>query len=116
MIAYISELSTLTGDKEMGFPTKKEIEKTLKDLKHTEGTLALSPKATALEKFRFNLCQSFLKYKQEKNLTQRKFAEILKVDEAKVSKILHHRIKEFSTDRLINLYLIIDPEIEIRFA
>jgi predicted XRE-type DNA-binding protein len=100
----------------MSFPKKSEIEKILKKLEKEKGTLALSPDATALEKFRFGICQKFLKYKLQNNLTQKELAQIVEIDEAKMSKILHHRIKEFSTDRLINLYMKIDPNVEIRVA
>jgi len=36
------------------------------------------------------------------------------VDEAKASKILHHRIDEFSTDRLIALYSKLDPDLKLK--
>jgi predicted XRE-type DNA-binding protein len=104
-----------TGVK-MSFPKKDEIDEVLKELEKKEGTAALSPDATPLEKLRFGICQKFLKFKLENNLTQKELAKTLEVDEAKVSKILHHRIKEFSTDRLINLYLKIDPNMEIKVA
>lgn len=100
----------------MGFPKKREIQEALKKLEQKEGTLALSPNATPLEKFRYGICQKFLTYKYEHNLTQRELAKMLEIDDAKMSKILHHRIKEFSTDRLINLYLKINPNIEIEVA
>lgn len=98
----------------MGFPSKKEIEKVLKKLDGLEGTLLLSDDASPLEKFRWDLCQSFLRYKKNYGITQKELAVRLGVDEAKVSKILHHRIDEFSTDRLINLYCKIEPEIILK--
>ena len=100
----------------MSFPKKSELEKMLKQLEKVEGSLALRPDATPLEKFRFGLCQKFLNYQLDNNLTQRDLARILEIDDAKVSKILHHRIDEFSTDRLINLYMKIDPKVEIKVA
>ena len=48
----------------MGFPDKRELERALKKLEQEEGTLALKPGASPLEKFRFDLCQKFLKYKK----------------------------------------------------
>lgn len=105
----------LIGDN-MGFPKKTEVNKILKKLLKDEGTLALSKNATVLEKFRFDLCQKFLRYKIENDLTQKQLANELEIDEAKVSKILHHRIKEFSTDRLISLYSKLEPNVKLRVA
>jgi predicted XRE-type DNA-binding protein len=59
-------------------------------------TMALPENPTVLERFRWDLCQKFIKYKSENELAQKDIAERLGVDESKVSKILHHRIDEFS--------------------
>ncbi len=98
----------------MGFPSKVEINRALKKLEKAEGTLVLKSDATILEKFRFDLCQKFLKYKISHSINQKEIARNLGVDEAKVSKILRHRIDEFSTDRLINLYSRLDPNWKLK--
>ena len=98
----------------MGFPSKEKLKKMRNKLEKSKGTLMLSPDATPLERFRWELCQKFLQYKNEHELSQDQLAEELDVDKAKVSKILHHRIKEFSTDRLISLYQRLNPEIKLR--
>lgn len=98
----------------MGFPSKATLDKMRAKLEKAEGTLMLSPKATPLEKFRWELCQKFIQYKNDHELTQDQLARALGVDKAKVSKILHHRIDEFSTDRLIALYQLLDPKIKIQ--
>ena len=100
----------------MGLPKKSEIKKVLKKLDKLEGTLALSSNATVLEKFRYDLCQKFLSYKLKNKLSQKQLADELGIDEGKVSKILHHRIKEFSTDRLISLYSKIEPNLKLKVA
>jgi predicted XRE-type DNA-binding protein len=98
----------------MGFPNKNEIERALKKLEKSDGTLALGPDASTLEKFRWDLCQKFIKYKKAHSHNQKQLAELLEVDEAKISKILHHRIDEFSTDRLIALYSKLDPDLKLK--
>jgi predicted XRE-type DNA-binding protein len=98
----------------MGFPNKSEIEKAFKKFEKADGTLALRPDANPLEKFRWDLCQKFIKYKKTYGHNQKQLADILEVDEAKVSKILHHRIDEFSTDRLIALYSKLDPDLKLK--
>ena len=98
----------------MGFPNKSEIERALKKLEKTDGTLVLKADASPLEKFRWDLCQKFIKYKKTHGHNQKQLADLLEVDEAKVSKILHHRIDEFSTDRLIALYSKLDPDLKLK--
>jgi predicted XRE-type DNA-binding protein len=98
----------------MAFPSKSELDRALKKLEKLEGTLALSPDVTPLERFRFDLCQKFIKYKKVHKMNQKELALALSIDEPKMSKILHHRIDEFSTDRLIDLYSRLDPELKLR--
>ena len=70
--------------------------------------------ASALDKFRWELCQKFTKYKLAHDCSQKEMAKTLGVDEGKISKILHHRIDEFSTDRLISLYEKLDPTLKLK--
>lgn len=100
----------------MGFPSKEKIKKTLEKLEKVEGTLSLPENPTALEKFRWDLCQKFIVFKNKNNFTQRQIAGLLKIDEGKVSKILHHRIDEFSTDRLISYYEKLDPKVSLKVS
>ncbi len=95
------------------FPDHKEIKKMSKKLENVEGSKALPKNATPLEKFRFELQQKFVIYKLKTKCTQKEMAEKLEIDEAKISKILNHRLEEFSTDRLINLYQKIDPNLKL---
>lgn len=98
----------------MGFPKKSDVQKALKKLEKAEGTLALPENPTPLEKFRFDIQQKFVAYVQKEKINQRELAERLGIDEAKVSKILRNRIKEFSTDRLISLYEKINPSVKLK--
>lgn len=98
----------------MGFPDKKRLDRVRARLEKAEGTLMIAPDATPLEKFRWDLCQKFLQYKAQHRMTQDDLADAIGVDKAKMSKILHHRIEEFSTDRLIKLYQELNPRVKIR--
>jgi predicted XRE-type DNA-binding protein len=69
-----------------------------------------------LQKFRHDIQQKFVGYKLDKKISQREMAEILGIDEGKVSKILHNRLSEFSTDRLINLYEKLDPKVKLKVS
>lgn len=98
----------------MGFPSREQIEKDLKKFENVEGTLALNPDATPLERFRWDLHQQFVKYKRVKKISQKELGDILEIDASKISKILHHRLDEFSTDRLITLYEKLDPKVKLK--
>lgn len=100
----------------MGFPSQSELKKARAKLKGVEGTQVLAPDASPLEKFRWDLCQKFVQYKKKHDLTQQEFAELLGIDKSKVSKILRHRIREFSTDRLILLYQELNPKLRLRIG
>lgn len=100
----------------MGFPSEKELARVRKKLEKVDGTLALRPNASSLEKFRWELHQKFVIYLLEHKLTQRKLAERLEIDESKMSKILRHRLDEFSTDRLITLYQKINPKLKLKVS
>lgn len=100
----------------MAFPKKSEIQKALRKLENSEGSLTLGENPTPREIFRYDLCQQFIKYKRKNDITQRELSLILGVDEAKVSKILHYRIDEFSTDRLIDLCTRIDPNLRLKIG
>src|SRR5215210_600347 len=100
----------------MGFPSESELKKIRRKLARAEGTLMISPHPTPLEKFRWDICQRFVVYKQKHDLTLEEMAKILGTDKAKVSKILRHRIDSFSTDRLLTLLQIIYPKTELKVA
>ena len=100
----------------MGMPSKTEIQRVLKKLEKSEGSLAPPTNPTPLEKFRFDIQQKFTVYKLKNNISQREMAKIVGIDEAKMSKILHNRIAEFSTDRLISLYEKINPSIKLKVS
>ena len=100
----------------MGMPSRAEIKRVLKKLEKSEGSLAPPANPTPLEQFRFDLQQKFVGYKLDKQISQREMAEILGVDEGKVSKVLHNRLEEFSTDRLINLYEKLNPSVKLKVS
>lgn len=100
----------------MAFPSKSEIKMALKKLESAEGTLGMPANPTPLQKFRHELQQKFVGYILIKKITQREMAAILGIDEGKMSKILHNRLDEFSTDRLIGLYEKLNPNLELKVS
>lgn len=100
----------------MAFPSESQLKKVRGKLARSAGTLMLAPDATALEKLRWDICQKFVIYKQEHQLTVEAMAQVLGTDKAKGSKILRHRIESFSTDRLVMMLQILYPNTKLRVA
>lgn len=98
----------------MAFPNEKQLAMIRKKLEKAEGTLMLPKGATPLERFRWDLCQKFVRYKRVNDLTLDEIAEPLGIDKGKVSKILRHRIDDFSTDRLISYLQILYPDTKLK--
>jgi len=98
------------------WPSKEELNKVLKKLEKVEGTLMLPENPTPLEKFRWDICQQFIRYAREHALRQVDLAEELGIDKSQVHKILHHRIDEFTTDRLISYLQQLKPNTKLRVS
>ncbi len=82
-------------------PSKKDLERILKDLEDKPGTEMLGPEATDLERLKFDICQVIVKYMVKKDLTQRALAKELGINESLVSNLVHHKIHLFTVDRLM---------------
>lgn len=98
----------------MGFPNKAQVEKALKKLEKMEGAEGPPENPTPLEELRYDLHQKFVWYKLKNKISQKEMADILGVDEGKVSKLLRNRLEEFSTDRMINLLSKLSPNIKLK--
>jgi predicted XRE-type DNA-binding protein len=98
----------------MGFPSREEIERASIKLRNAEGTILPPENPTPIENLRWEICQKFVVYKLDSNITQKDLAAQIGVDEAKVSKILRHRIEEFTTDRLVELFYKIDKNFSLK--
>lgn len=93
----------------MKFPSEKELTKIRKKLEKSEGSLMLPPKASALEKFRYEICRQFVIYQREHDLKSKELAKIIGVDESIMSKVLHYRNERFTTDKLVQMLAKIYP-------
>ncbi len=106
----------IEGESNMAFPSESELKKIRKKLSRVEGTLVPGPEATALELFRWEICQKFVVYKRENDTTLEEMAKLLKTDKAKLSKILRNRVDSFSTDRLITMLQKLYPKTKLKVA
>ena len=93
----------------MKFPSERELAKIRKKLEKSEGSLVLNPKATELEKFRYEICRQFVIYQREHDLKCKELAKIVGVDESIMSKVLRYKNERFTTDKLIQMLARIYP-------
>ena len=100
----------------MPFPSKRRIKKALDKIEKLEATRGAFEHPTPLEKFRYDLQQRFVRYVLRTEISQRELALQLAVDEGKISKILHNKLDEFSTDRLITLLGKLEPNLKLKVS
>lgn len=100
----------------MGYPSKNKLKEMDEKLKKLEGTLMVGPSSSSAEKFRWDLCQNLVRHMVQQNLSQVEFAKLLRIDQARVSEIVNHRIDKVSTDKLIAYNEIINPKVEFKIA
>lgn len=93
----------------MKFPNEKELAKMRKKLDKSVGSVVLSPEASPLEKFRYEICRQFVIYQREHDLKCKDLAKIVGVDESVMSKVLRYRNERFTTDKLIQMLAKIHP-------
>lgn len=98
------------------WPNRKELDSVLKDLEGAEGTLHLPADATPVERFRWDICQQFVKIKRQKGYKQTELAELIGVDKSDVHRILHHRIDQFSTDRLLGYLSKLKSDLKLKVS
>lgn len=98
------------------FPSSDEIKDVLNEIEKVDGSKFLSENAPIVDKLKFELCKSFIIYKQENGLSQRELAEKLEIDPALMSKILHYRFDDFTIDRLVKFLDVLHKEISIKIA
>jgi predicted XRE-type DNA-binding protein len=98
----------------MAFPKEKELAKIRKQLAKAQGTLMLPENPSQLQKLRWDITREFVKYALEHKLKSLELAKELGIHESEISRILHHRIDRFSTDKLISLLEKIRPNHKIQ--
>ena len=104
--------------KEVVLPDRAEIQAVLKKLAKdkTAYSYVLPSNAGPIEKAKYDVCEKILRYKRQKDLTQRQVASLIGIPETRVSEILHYKIWKFSLDRLLEYYQKVNPKMVLRVA
>ena len=85
-------------------------------LRNVEGTRMVGPSSTPAEVFRWDLCQNLVRYMVQKGLSQVEFANLLHIDQSRVSEIVNHRVDKVSTDKLLSYNEVINPKVQFKIA
>src|SRR4051812_23589262 len=80
---------------------EEEIFRKLEDNNY-EGSLILGEDATILEKIKYELCRSIVRYKREKKLELSKIADKLGLEEKSTYRLLRYHLEGFTLDSLID--------------
>lgn len=100
----------------MKYPSKKKLKEISSKLSKIEGSLMVGPSSSPAEKFRWDLCQSLVKYMVNNKLSQVELSELLGIDQSRVSEIVNHRIDKVSTDKLIAYNEKVNPRVQFKIA
>lgn len=95
----------MTKKENYSFPTEaelREVREKANSPAYRYKNYALSPNASAEEKFKYQICQSILIYQQENNLPVEKIAEVIGISPQKTYDVLLGKITVFSLNDLVN--------------
>ena len=88
------------------FNTSEKEEKIFRRLEdpNNEGFHMLSPKATELEKMKYQVCDGIVKFKSKKNIPDEEVIKRLQITSAKLQDIINHNYKELTFQELMNYF------------
>ncbi|MDG0817625.1 XRE family transcriptional regulator [Bdellovibrio svalbardensis] len=99
-----------------GWPSEEVVKEFEKKTRKSLVTKLLPPNPGLVEYTKQTLCEHFIRYRRDENITQRELAKRLDVTENRVSEILHYHHQTFTIDRLIELLSRIKPDVRIKVA
>lgn len=99
----------------MGFPNEKELKSIRAKLEKVEPSRLLPKNASKADQVKYKLCEKFVIYLTENEMSQVQLAKKLKVDPSRINEIVKYRIDLFTVDKLMDLAesLHLDFNIEI---
>lgn len=87
----------------MGFPSKNELKRIRKLLEKVEPSRLLPENASKADKVKYLLCQKFVRFIMDENITPLQLARKIKIHPGSMNKIVKYRIDFFSIDKLMEL-------------
>ena len=100
----------------MTFPNEKELKKIREKLEKLDASHLLPRNASKADKLKYGLCQKFVIYLLEHDISQAELARNLNMDTARLNEIVKYKIHLFTVDKLIDFAQRLDPNLEINVA
>ncbi len=90
----------------MGYPDRERILKVLDKIESgkIKATNVIDKNSSPIDLVKFNICQQILKFKRNRDYTNKELSEIIGVGPAVISRVLHCQIDRFKVDSLLNYY------------
>ena len=85
----------------MNFPNDKKLQKMRAQLDKAEPSRTLPENASTIDKMKYKICEKFVIYLLDNNMTQASLARQLNMDPARLNEIIKYRIDLFTIDKLI---------------
>lgn len=85
-------------------------------LDKAEPTRALPENATTAQRVKYKICEKFVSYILDHNISQAELARRLEIDRARVNEIVKYKIDLFTIDKLVELAEKLDPNFDIQVA
>ena len=85
----------------MGFPSDKELKSVRAKLSKVEPSRLLPKNASKADRLKFQLCEKFVIYLTENDMSQIQLAKKLKVDPSRINEIVKYRIDLYTVDKLM---------------
>lgn len=100
----------------MKFPTERQLKSIRKKLEKVEPSRLLPKNASKSERLKYELCEKFVVYLREHNMTQVSLARKLKVDPSRINEIVKYRIDLYTVDKLLDLAQALNLGFEVKVA
>ena len=100
----------------MGFPSKNKLKKMREKLEKVEPSRTLSKNASSVERIKYKICEKFVAYILENEISQAELARRLDMDPARLNEIVKYRLDLYTIDKLVELAERLDPNFKIEVA
>lgn len=100
----------------MSFPSDKKLKKIRAQLEKAEPSRTLSDDPSTTEVVKYKICEKFVSYILDNNISQAELARRLNMDPARLNEIVKYRIDLFTIDKLIEFAEVLDPDLKVEVA
>jgi predicted XRE-type DNA-binding protein len=94
--------------------TLKKVRDKFSALTYQGGNIALADDATEVERAKYQICQLIARFRREHEMTQRELANLIGIDESRISDLLRAKLGGFTLDRLLGYAQKLYPRVKVQ--